>query len=175
MGIIHGPRVREADLDTQVIEILNKMKIEDKEVRDWFRAVLASKTRDEQADSFAQRHELQRQETLIVGQQDRLLNMRLADEIDEASFAAKQTELRDRLSNIKLQLEVLDRSHDEYADLASRVFELSQSLTDKWLTADVFEKRQILEIVFLNCVLDDVTLVPHNKKALRRTRRRADF
>ncbi len=63
--------------------------------------------------------------------------MRLADEIDEASFAAKQTELRDRLSNIKLQLEVLDRSHDEYAELASKVFELSQSLTEKWLTADV--------------------------------------
>ena len=157
-------RVREADLDAQVIGILNKMKIEDKAVRDWFRAVLASKTRDEQADSFAQRHELQRQETLIVGQQDRLLNMRLADEIDEGSFAAKQTELRDRLSNIKLQLEVLDRSHDEYADLASKVFELSQSLTDKWLTADVFEKRQILEIVFLNCVLDDVTLCPTIRK-----------
>ena len=65
---------------------------------------------------------------------------------------------------MKLQLDVLDRSHDEYADLASKVFELSQSLTDKWLTADVLEKRQILEIVFLNCVLDDVTLVPTIRK-----------
>ena len=90
--------------------------------------------------------------------------MRLAEEIDESTFAAKQTELRDRLSNMKLQLDVLDRSHDEYADLASRIFELSQSLTDKWLTADVMEKRQILDIVFLNCVLDDVTLVPTIRK-----------
>ncbi len=69
------------------------MKIEDEAVRDWFRTVLASKTRDTQEDSLAQRHELQRQETLIVGQQDRLLNMRLAEEIDEAAFASKQTEL----------------------------------------------------------------------------------
>ena len=157
-------RVREADFDSQVIAILNKMKIEDDGVREWFRTVLASKTRDTQLDSMAQRHELQRQETLIVGQQDRLLNMRLAEEIDEATFAARQTEIRDRLSNMKLQLEALDRSHDEYADLASRIFELSQSLTDKWLTADVLEKRQILEIVFLNCVLDDVTLVPTIRK-----------
>ena len=160
------PRIRvcEADFDSQVLAILNKMKIEDEGVRDWFRTVLASKTRDTQLDSLSQRHELQRQETLIVGQQDRLLNMRLAEEIDESTFAAKQTELRDRLSNLKLQLDVLDRSHDEYADLASRIFELSQSLTDKWLTADVIEKRQILEIVFLNCVLDDVTLVPTIRK-----------
>ncbi|WP_146415429.1 recombinase family protein [Crateriforma conspicua] len=157
-------RIREADFDAQVLAILTKMKIEDEGVQEWFRTVLASKTRDTQLDSLSQRHELQRQESLIVGQQDRLLNMRLAEEIDEATFAAKQTELRDRLSNMKLQLDVLDRSHDEYADLASRIFELSQSLTDKWLTADVLEKRQILEIVFLNCVLDDVTLCPTIRK-----------
>jgi len=49
------------------------MKIQDEGVRDWFRTVLASKTRDTQLDSLSQRHELQRQETLIIGQQDRLL------------------------------------------------------------------------------------------------------
>ena len=126
--------------------------------------LLASQTRDSQADSLAQRHELQRQETLLVNQQDRLLNLRLADEVDETVFAGKQTELRDRLANIKLQIEAVDRSHDETAELASRVFELSQTLTQKWVEADVFEKRRILEIVFLNCVLDDVTLVPTIRK-----------
>jgi site-specific DNA recombinase len=38
-------------------------------------------------------------------------------------------ELRVRLSSIKLQLDVLDRSHDEMADLAAKVFELSQTLS----------------------------------------------
>jgi hypothetical protein len=157
-------RVREADLDEQVIAVFRKIRIDDDAVRDWFRAVLASKTRDSQEESLAQRQVLQRQGTMIVSQQDRILNLRIADEIDEQMFAAKQTELRDRLSSIKLQLEVPDRSHDQHADLASKVFELSQSPTDKWLTADVFEKRQILEIVFLNCVLDDVTLCPTIRK-----------
>jgi hypothetical protein len=32
--------------------------------------------------------------------------------------------------------------------LAARVFELSQSLTEKWITADYAEKRQILEWSF---------------------------
>ncbi len=160
------PRVRlnESKFDSQILKIFNRMKIEDKNVRDWFRMVLASQTRDSQSESLAQRHELQRQETLLVNQQDRLLNMRLADEINEDVFAIKQTELRDRLANIKLQTEALDRSHDETAELASRVFELSQTLTQTWVEADVFEKRRILEIVFLNCVLDDVTLVPTIRK-----------
>ena len=84
--------------------------------------VLASQTRDAQADSRAQRAELTRQETLLIQQQDRLLNMRLTDDIDQELFAKKHTELRDRLASIKLQLDVLDRSHDETAELAAKVF-----------------------------------------------------
>jgi len=45
------------------------------------------------------------------------------------------------------------------------VFELSQTLRRKWLTAEHEEKRQILEIVWLNCRLDDITLVPTIRKA----------
>jgi site-specific DNA recombinase len=160
------PRVRvtEAELDRQVLAFFDKMRIEDDGVRDWFRAVLASKTKDAQADTRAQRAELQRQESLIAGQKDRLLNLRLADQIDEDTFNRKQTEFRDRMASITLQMETLNRGQDENADLASRVFELSQTLCQKRLTADYAEKRQILEIVWLNCRLDDATLVPTIRK-----------
>ncbi len=157
-------RVQEADLDKQVLAIFDKMRVEDEGVRDWFRMVLVSQTRDSQAESLAQRAELQRQETLYVQQQDRLLNLRLADDIDQETFARKSTEIRDRLASIKLQLDALDRSHDEIADLASKAFELSQTLRGQWLTADYDAKRRILEIVCLNCSLDGVTLVPTIRK-----------
>ena len=75
----------------------------------------------------------------------------LSEDIDQESFARKHTEMRDRLASIKLQLDVLDRSHDETAELAAKVFELSQTLRQQWLTADYAAKRRMLEIVFLNC------------------------
>ncbi len=154
------PRIRvpEKKLDEQMLEIFDSMRIEDESVRDWFRAVLASQTRDNQAESKSKRGELQRQASLLVEQQDRLLNLRLADEIDQEIYAKKCTELRDRHASIKLQLEAVDRAHDENADLASQVFELSQTLRSKWLTADYGIKRRILEIVCLNCELVDVSL-----------------
>ncbi|MBL9084252.1 MAG: recombinase family protein [Planctomycetales bacterium] len=165
-NVLGHPRIRvtEAVLDRQVLAIFDRMRVEDEEVRDWFREVLKAQTRDAQADSRAQRGELTRQQALLVAQQDRLLNLRIDDQIDEETFARKQTELRDRLASIKLQLDVLDRSHDETADLAAKVFELSQTLRGQWLTADYATKRRILEIVFLNCRLDDVTLVPQIRK-----------
>ena len=97
-------------------------------------------------------------------QQDRLLNLRLADDIDQDAFARKSTEIRDRLASIKLQIDALDRSHDETAELASKVFELSQTLRQQWLTADYDAKRRILEIVCLNCTLNGATLVPTMRK-----------
>jgi site-specific DNA recombinase len=102
--------------------------------------------------------------TVIQGQTDQLLNLRLLEEIDADTFAAKSTELRDRAARLKLQAEVLDRGHDENADIAIKAFELSQSLISKWVTADYAAKRQILEIVCLNWRLDGVTLCPIMRK-----------
>lgn len=133
-------------------------------VCDWFRAVLASKTKDLKADTRTQRAELQQQESLIGAQQDRLLNLRIDGLINDDTFNRKQAELLDRLASIMLQIEVLNRSPDENAELASTVFELSQTLREKWLAADYHEKRKILEIVRLNGSLVDSSLVPTIRK-----------
>jgi hypothetical protein len=147
-----------------VLAIFQKMRIENEEVRDWVRAVLQSQTKDFLADSLAQRAEIQRQMTLAVQQQNRIVDMRINQEIDADIFAGKQTELRDRLAGLKLQLDVIDRSHDEMCDQAVKVTERSQALAQKWVTADYATKVRILKIVFLNCRLDDVTLVPTIRK-----------
>jgi len=157
-------RVPEAELDRQVLAMFDRMKIEDEAVRDWFRTVLFCQTKDAQAESRAQQSELLRQKTLFIQQQDKLLNMRLSDDIDETVYVRKGMELRDRLNSIKLQLDALDRSHDETADLAVKVFELSQTLRQHWVSADYDVKRRILEIVCLNCRLDDTTLICQMRK-----------
>jgi hypothetical protein len=48
----------------------------------------------------------------------------------------------------------------EHGATNAKTFELSQSLADKWLTADFSEKRKMVEIVVLNFSLDGVSLVP---------------
>ena len=59
---------------------------------------------------------------------------------------------------------MLDRSHDETAELRAKVFELSQTLKEQWLTADYATNRRLLDIVCLNCRLDGVTLYPEMRK-----------
>ena len=107
---------------------------------------------------------MNRQLTSLRERDERLLNLRLLGEIDAFTFGRKSTELRDRIAQLSLQVEACDRGRAEYGELAEKVFELSQSLTEKWLNADARAKRQLLEIVCLNFRLEDVTLVPEIRK-----------
>jgi site-specific DNA recombinase len=56
---------------------------------------------------------------------------------------------------VRLQLETTDHDNDAMADLAIKAFELSQSLTERWVTSDYNAKRTILSIMLntvrLNC------------------------
>ena len=144
--------------------LFKKIRIEDDERRHWVHQVLRERAMDVQRDAQAQASELQRQLSVVRQQQERLLNLRLLDEIEAETFAAKKGELASRAAKIKLQLDAVDRGKDENADIAVKAFELSQNLAPKWFRADTAAKRQILEIVCLNCRLVDVSLVPTIRK-----------
>ena len=157
-------RLREDDLDRQVLELFDRIRIDKPSVRDWFKRLLQARIRSAQEHDEKRATEINRQLTSIRNQQDRLLNLRLLDEIDEQAFAAKNTELRDRIAKLSLQLDVDDRSRAERGEEALKAFELSQMLRKKWLKADYLAKRRLLEIVCLNYLLDDVSLVPTIRK-----------
>ena len=53
----------------------------------------------------------------LRGQQDRLRNLRLLEEIDESTFAAKSRERRDRITQLTIQIEGCDRSRADQAKL----------------------------------------------------------
>ena len=99
------PRVRvtEEELDHQILALFGKMRIDDENIRDWIVGQLRLSTRAGQDESRLRVSELNRQISLVVQQQDRLVNMRMLDEITAETFAAKSTELRDRAASLRLQ------------------------------------------------------------------------
>ena len=160
------PRVRvgESDLELQVLELFDRIRIQDDKIRDWFGRVLRARAQDQQRDDQAQIAEINRQLTSLRQQQDRLLNLRLQAEIDQETFAAKNTELRDRTARLTLDLETCGEAKAAQNELAQKLFELSQSLKDKWFAADATAKRRLLETICLNFSLDGATLIPTIRK-----------
>ena len=129
-----------------------------------FKSALGAWSKRRQSQARLRTRDVEQQLDDVRGQQERLLNRRLAGAVDEQLFAAKNMELRDRVAKLTLEMEAADRRKDERADLAVRVFELSQDLRRKWLTAGFAEKRRLLNFVCLNLVLQGATVVISTRK-----------
>jgi site-specific DNA recombinase len=159
------PNVRqtEADLDDQILDLFRRIR-QPEEVRDLFRDALLNWSTNEREQSRQNTDDVQRQLTLLRQQQDRLLNLRLLQEIDGETFSRKSVELRDRIATLDVQLHRDDTDRAEQAELAAKVFELSQGLEQKWVGAKYVEKRQLLDLVCLNFSLADVSLVAEMRK-----------
>ena len=156
-------RLREHEIERQVVDFLTKLE-QPEPIRNWFRSALRARATHDHEQSRARARDIERQLDEVRRQQERLLNLHLSGSIDEQAFGAKNTELRDRIAALTLQLESTDRQQDERADLALRVFELSQDLHRKWVSADYPEKRRILDLVCLNLVLSGATLAIATRK-----------
>ena len=128
------------------------------------RNMMAAMSGSQQAQSRARCSDVQKQLDETRRQQERLLNLHLSGNLDEATFATKNTELRDRHATLKLELEVADRGAAENIDKALRVFELSQSLPEKWVKSDYTEKRRIIEMVCLDLILKGTSLCIATRK-----------
>ncbi len=81
--------------------------------------------------------ELTRQREQISVKLQTLLDLRMDGEVSADEYARKRQELYERQSAIALQLQVSDRDRREIADLAVKAFELSQSLTERWINPHV--------------------------------------
>jgi len=156
-------RVSEAALDRQVVAMFERMVVTP-DVQDWFLMVLRARTQAVREESMLQHDELTRQISSIEAQKDKLVNLRLADEIDAATFSKKNTELRDRTAQAQVQLDALGRGRAEHAEIAVQVFELSQNFVAQWVKARPEAKRQILDLVCLNLKLNGASLCPTMRK-----------
>ena len=157
-------RIGETEFDQQVLTLFGRMRIEDESVRRWIVKVLQAKSKSAEQLAETERKNLRRELDSVRQQKERLLNLRLLDEIEAETFATKQAELRTKETRLQTQLEGQNRQQSERADLAVKVFELSQALLPKWLAADIAEKRLLLKIIGLNCTFDGASLVPEMRK-----------
>ncbi len=156
-------RVTEAELDKGMLAILDRLSLPGP-VRDWFERALRQWTIAETKDTRARAEDHQRRLTALREQQDRLLNLYTLGEIGVERYREKDADFRDQIARTTLQVEAVDRRRDEHAEMILKVFELSQTLRQRWVGADHLAKRRLLEIVCLNFRLDGVTLVPEWRK-----------
>ena len=134
------------------------MRIDDETVKNWFVDVIKTKAQGEQKLAVEEIAKLERLQSEIRGKQDRLLNLRMDDEISKEQYEKKNRELREQEGNLSIRLAELQQDRHENTDNAIKSFELSQHLIETWNTSDFRAKRKILGILCLNLTLNGASL-----------------
>ena len=138
--------MNQGQIDQQLLALFATIKL-DTETRQWFVAVIKARAKAGQVNNKQNKIELRRQHDSIETKLQSLLDLRIEGSIGQDEFVAKRLELQDRQAAVRLQLECADRDNDAVADLAIKAFEFSQTLTERWFTADYNAKRTILSIM----------------------------
>ena len=152
-------RLREADVEHEVLAFLNSLRFEDPELRDWFRDAIRAKAASIETETRDRRARLRAALTKAEKREEGILSLHLDGEISLEEFATHRDRLRADRLRVESELARESIDHDEKCDAAVRAFELADRLAATWVTADVPTRRLILEITTLNMVLDDTSLV----------------
>jgi hypothetical protein len=155
------PRIRltEAELDEQVLTMLERADAKADGFHGWLAKVVQARTKDSSESTRLRQEELRRQLTLIKARRDAALNMRLDGKITEADFDRKQREYDEAESRFRLLLEECTAKKSETRQVSKQATRIFSALRSLWPTADTVVKRRILEIVFQKFTLDGKTLV----------------
>lgn len=156
-------RANETSFDATMKEVFRSLKT-DQETAEWIRKIIRLKSEYGQ-DQYTQAQDETRSRMKKLEQKRKeLLEMRLDGQIRQEMYAAKDEELEAEWRRLKLELEGGHCQSRELADLAIKAFELSQVLDNKRDSADIPEKRAILEILCLNYSFDGVSLCYEMRK-----------
>ena len=164
-GAAH-PRIRwrADDLECAVIDDLARMRLPSQEFVDWFRVALSAAFADVGEHERRQTAAFKKRRSELVGMQDRLLNAYLAGTVDEAIYRAKADELQSEMRATEDGLERLGDCDPARGATALAVFGFSQRAADLWRGSNNAVRREILDSVYLNRALSDVTLVTTKRK-----------
>ena len=157
-------RWKAADLEEAIVADLEKLRLPNQEIADWFRISLDAAFADISTVQRDQAKTLHKRKSELAGREDRLLNAFLAGTIDEPTFNVKRTELRDELAGVDWSLAGLGDLQPADAEAALAVFDFSQKAAEIWRGSKMLEKREILETVSLNRTLGNLSLVTEKRK-----------
>ena len=153
-------RVKEEALDAQVRSMLESLRVNDPEIRDWFVRVLRTRSRRTQVEAEQRREQLASELAKTQRMMNELVDLRLRNEIESDTFVPKHASLRGRVQELRAAMDDEATRHADDGEQAVGVFELAQDLTARWVAAETATKRLLLDIVCLNLVLDGENLVP---------------
>ncbi len=151
-------------LEDEFLRLVEAVQIGDPEVVAWLREVLLEMHDQESTFHDSQIKTLQRRYTVLKKRLDSAYAEYLDGKIDQEQHQRLKEEWTQEREDVKARLAEHERAADTYTELGVQVVELCQALPERWLASEPAVKRELLDILLLNCTFDGATLAPTYRK-----------
>ena len=109
--------------------------------------------------------EFKDKERELEGHEDKLYDLLVAGTIDREGFNRQIKRIRSNRASLADQLEALQKSLTSIvAETAKSILELAISAKSKWISTSAQERRQLLDKILSNPILDGLTVQKKKKK-----------
>ena len=157
-------RWRAEDLEQAIIDDLDRLRFPNSELAAWFRSELSAAVEDMTAHERRQAAALAKRKAELATMQDRLLNAYLAGTVDDVAYKAKANELTAEVAKIEEAVAQLRAVEPARGQTALALFDWTQRAAELWRGSNTAVRREILDAVCLNRVLDTVNLKTTKRK-----------
>jgi len=153
-GFCSQKPVRARDLEKMIENNVLKIQI-DKEVWDLGVELLKARNHDELAKGFELRKKFQKEYDHIEGEMEKLLQLRLDDEITPDEYAIGKKALLNKRNDLKGKLEDREHTSSNWLELAENFFETAYRARNVIETGSDELKRNLVKAVGSNLLLRD--------------------
>ncbi len=146
--------IKENEIEDKLIIYLDYLKIKNQRLLEWIRKAIKEGYQDE---SDYQEHVIQETQTLLQQTQKKLknlLDMRVDEEIDKATYQIKYKELSDEKEKLENSIKNHSQQQTKFAKYSVSFYELSQRAKEIYLKAKPEDKKSLLKLLFSTILVD---------------------
>lgn len=149
--------VREEELDKQVNAAIKAVTI-DESLADYMNMILKDTYKDLQVMTKEKAEYLSREINTIKTNQEKLLDLLIADRISQEIYDKKLNGYNVQLECLENQLKIEKMNDDKFIDEGQKIIDLSKKLYNLYLKQNIKEKQNMLKTIFAKLWLEEKVL-----------------
>jgi site-specific DNA recombinase len=150
--------VREEEIIKQVEDIISRLGIREKEFLDTTIEYMKEMNRLKKEHHTIEVAQLKKEHTEIQAKLDRLMDLRLNDELTKEEFESNKRRLKDRQYELTDLINTYDKADDEFTKRMEWLLTLTHKAPELWAGSTISQKRELLNFLFANLKLKGATL-----------------
>ncbi len=162
-GLCDKPSVKEEVFIDHIRDLLSRLSLPP-EIFEWLRTALKSSLDDEQRFRQLEDERMETNAAQIKKRLETLYLDKIQGDVSAEFYRDTRQKWEEELDDIRARQAAMSRTEGAYYDDGLQLLELARTAADRYESASVSEKRELLQCICSNCIFDGSTISVNLRK-----------